>query len=521
MSWRQVGALIALSSSLALAGCFGNDDDNSDDTPPVTAPPPPAAARGDLLTNPPTKVKSYTTGELLTALGGNDIGKALVSLTLTPNCGVDVYQLQYQTVGAKAESVTASGALMVPTGTDANCTGPRPLLLYAHGTTPNKTFNIADLNGANNAEGLAIAAVFAAQGYVVIAPNYAGYDTSTLTYHAYLNADQQSKDMIDGLVAARKALPLAATPSTTDNGKLFITGYSQGGYVAMATHRALQAQGSTVTASAPMSGPYALSAFGDAVFEGQVNNSADVNLVLLINGYQQAYGNIYAATTDVFEAKYATGIDTLLPSATSVPDLKTQGKLPVDVVFNSTPPAPEFAAYTPATEPAEFADLFARSFGTDNLITNAYRLAYLQDAKTAPDGGFPTATDGLPPANPTNQLRIALKTNDLRNWTPNVPVLLCGGAHDPTAFYFNTQLMQAYWTSHVPAGAVTVVDIDSAGDPYSDLRTAFQATKDAVRTAAVLGGASDGGDKAVQDAYHAGLVPPFCISAVKRMFDTL
>ena len=88
-----------------------------------------------------------------------------------------------------------------------------------------------------------MASVFAAQGYVVIAPNYAGYDTSSLTYHAYLNADQQSKDMIDALVAARNALPIAATPSTTDNGKLFITGYSQGGYVAMATHRALQAQG--------------------------------------------------------------------------------------------------------------------------------------------------------------------------------------------------------------------------------------------------------------------------------------
>jgi len=254
---------------------------------------------------------------------------------------VDVYQLKYQTVGAKSESVTASGALMIPTGTDANCQGPRPLLLYAHGTSPSKTFNIADLAGSNNAEGLAVAALFAAQGYIVVAPNYAGYDSSSLTYHAYLNADQQSKDMIDSLVAARSALPIAATPSTTDNGKLFITGYSQGGYVAMATHRALQAQGSTVTASAPLSGPYALSAFGDAIFEGQVNGDADVNLVLLISGYQQAYGNIYSATTDVFEAPFATGIDTLLPSTTSVSDLRSQGKLPDDVVFNSTPPDPQ------------------------------------------------------------------------------------------------------------------------------------------------------------------------------------
>jgi hypothetical protein len=160
-------------------------------------------------------------------------------------------------------------------------------------------------------------------------------------------------------------------------------------------------------------------------------------------------------------------------------------------------------------------------FGTDDLVTNAYRLAYLRDAQTAPDGGFPTATDGLPPANPTHSLRLALKTNDLRNWTPNVPTLLCGGAHDPTVFFLNTQLMQSYWTSHVPAGAVTVVDIDSAGDPYSDLRTSFQAAKDAVRTAAVVGGATDGGDQAVQDKYHAGLVAPFCLSAAKRLFDGL
>ena len=517
---RQPGALVALLTSLAMVGCDFGGNDNNDSTPPAaTQPSQPAAQRGDLLQTPPTKLNSYTPSDLLAALGGNDIGKALVGLAVSPTCTVDVYQLQYQTVGAKAESVTASGALMMPSGSGANCSGPRPIVLYAHGTSTSKTYNIANLSSSNNAEGLAMAAVFAAQGYIVVAPNYAGYDTSSLTYHAYLNADQQSKDMIDALIAARSALPLAATPSTTDNGKLFITGYSQGGYVAMATHRALQAQGSTVTASAPMSGPYALSAFGDAIFQGQVSMGAVENLTMLVSGYQQAYGNLYTATTDVFEAKYATGIDTLLPSTTPASDLVGQGKLPANAVFNNTPPAPEFASMTPATSPAEFAALFAKGFGTDNLITNAYRLAYLRDAQTAPDGGFPTATDGLAPANPMHALRIALKTNDLRNWTPNAPVQLCGGGHDPTVFFFNTQLMQSYWTTHVPAGAVAVVDIDTAGDPYSDLRTSFQAAKDAIRTAAVVGGATDGGDQAVQEAYHATLVSPFCLSATKRFFD--
>jgi hypothetical protein len=224
----------------------------------------------------------------------------------------------------------------------------------------------------------------------------------------------------------------------------------------------------------------------------------------------------------VFEAKYATGINTLLPSTTALADLETQGKLTSSVVFNSTPPDPTFAPLTPATTPPELASVFAKGFGTDFLITNAYRLSYLQDTQTSPDGGFPTRTDGLPPANPTHPLRVALKTNDLRTWAPTTPVLLCAGSQDPTVFYLNTQLMQDYWTATAPTASVTVVNVDAApgsGDPYASQKNGFQAAKDLVRTTAVIGGAGDNGDEAVFANYHAGLVAPFCISIVKSFFD--
>src|SRR6202000_1572333 len=122
----------------------------------------------------------------------------------------------------------------------------QPIVLYAHGTQTDRAFTMTDLS---NDEALALAALFASQGYIVVAPNYAGYDTSTLAYHPYLVAAQQARDMIDALAAARTALPVASLTLTKDNGKLFITGYSQGGFVAMATHRAMQAAGLTVTAS--------------------------------------------------------------------------------------------------------------------------------------------------------------------------------------------------------------------------------------------------------------------------------
>ena len=142
----------------------------------------------------------------------------------------------------------SSGALMVPTGAAGTCSGPRPIVLYAHGTQTDKTANIADITNTSNTEGALIAAMFAAQGYIVVAPNYAGYDISTLGYHPFVNAAQQSGEMIDILTAARTALPKTFAASTTDNGQLFVTGYSEGGYVAMATQRALQTAGATVTA---------------------------------------------------------------------------------------------------------------------------------------------------------------------------------------------------------------------------------------------------------------------------------
>jgi hypothetical protein len=83
-------------------------------------------------------------------------------------------------------------------------------------------------------------------------------------------------------------------------------------------------------------------------------------------------------------------------------------------------------------------------------------------------------------------------------------------------------LLQAYWGAAAPAAAVTVLDVDSAGasgDPYSALKNEFSAAKALVAADAVVQGATDGGAEAVLEAYHAGLVPPFCLSAVKSFFD--
>lgn len=501
-------AIVALAAAATLAACGGK---SAGPAPSTSSTP----REGQLLQTP-QKTGSYSVSDLLSMLSGNSDAAQLLKLAFAPFCTVDVYHMEYETVGGRGEATTASGAIMVPGGADPSCQGPRPVVLYAHGTSTDKSYNIAEVS--SNPEGELLAAVFAAQGYIVVAPNYAGYDTSKLPYHPYLVADQQSHDMMDALAAARSAF---SSVGADGGSKLFVTGYSQGGYVALATLRAMQTAGMSVTAAGPMSGPYALSAFGDAIFEGEVDGGATINFTMVVSAYQHSYGNVYNEPTDVFSPQYAPNIASLLPSNTTRSNLYAQGLLPQYALFSSTPPAPQYASMTPATTPANLAPAFAQGFGPSPLVTNAYRLSYLQDAAAHPDGGFPTLTNDLPPSNPANGLRQDLARNDLRDFDPTAPVLLCGGDNDPEVFYLNTQLMQGYWAAHDPGAQVTVLDVDSAvgaNDPYAAIKNGFAAAKAAVAAAAVAGGATDGGQTAVLTDYHAGLVPPFCLYAEEQFF---
>src|SRR5215472_9854551 len=453
----------------ALAAC-------SDGTGGSTAGGDTSGARGSLIFNPPLRVATLTAVDLAAQLNAQGAtGQQLLALAtagptppFTPGafpCGVDVHYIQYGTVdgGSTPAPTSASGALMVPTGPAGACSGPRPILLYAHGTATDRATNLADVTNPNNTEGVLIAAMFAAYGFIVVAPNYAGYDSSPLQYHPFLNGTQQSSEMIDALTAARKALGNIPASTTTDGHVLFVTGYSQGGYVAMATAKALEAAADpTFVASAPMSGPYALEAFGDFIFFGGVNLGSTVFAPMIATSYQRQFGNIYTSPNDpsnIFTAQYAPTIDALLPSNTPLATLIQQGKLPQLALFSSTPPSgtgnagiDAFLAGTtppPAGGPisAQQAALFALGFGAGNLIQNTARAGYVVDTFGSSDGAIipPTLsqTAGRPLAtNPQNPLRQALKANDMRTWTPAHHMLLCGGQNDPTVFFpTNTETM--------------------------------------------------------------------------------
>jgi len=493
---------------------------------------------GTLSVNPPFRIASLNAAALQAALGSTAAGAQLLQLTGNPVCGVDFYYLKFMTVGGAGEMTQSSGALMVPTGAAAGCSGPRPIVEYAHAPWTNQAANIADITDPTNTEGALIAAMFAAQGYIVVAPNYAGYDISTLGYHPFLNAAQQSGEMMDILTAARTALPNTFTHTTVGNGKLFLTGYSEGGHVAMATLRALEAAGDAVTAAAPMSGPYALEAFGDAVFFGGVNLGSTVFAPLLANSYEHAYSNINNDPAGpIFSSTYPNA-QTQLPSTTPIDTIFAENLLPLTALFDSATPVVNIP-----NEPALSAGLTAAlavppidpnnpvtavwhaGFGNPYLINNNYRVSYAADAALNPDGAFPPQKPPsvlLAKVKPTQGLRQDFYINDLRNGpAPTVPTLMCGGLNDPTVYFsVNTQTMAAFWHADP---YVAVLDVDAAPTaPFAPIQAAFQTSQAQLfafyQTPAGGGLSAAAAQQKIVEGYHVA-VSPFCTLAARSFFS--
>jgi predicted esterase len=492
---------LALTLTCLLAACGGGTTVGGSPAGVANPPPVAAPARGSLLgtvTSVPVAVSGsvrLATIEPPVMAGFLEAAQSgTTAISGPPQCAVSIYRVHYNTIGSAGEATDASAAVMVPSGTGPSCGSSRPVLLYAHGTSLQKSYDMADI--ANNAEARLAAAIFAAQGFIVVAPNYAGYGGSALGYHAYLDRDQQGADMIDALRAARAAFPAIGA---RDSGKLVVTGYSQGGYVALATQRAMQLQGSgefTLTAAAGMSGPYALAQFGDLLFGGAPRAGATVVVPLLVNAGQHAGAGLYRVPADVYEAQYAAGIVDLIPGTLGSGELASLGKLPAAALFaaDSMPQAPGYTQY----------------FGAGNLIRSDYRSGYLADMAAHPCSQDPAAPLACAPG---QALRKWLVRNDLRSYAPGAPLLLCGGDGDPAVPYFNTGAAAAYFRAR--GAAISELNIDSSLDGVNDFfrlpKVGFAAAKAALR-------AANGGD-GVEASYHAGLVAPFCMAATRDWFQ--
>lgn len=262
--WRSMWVV---AMSVGLVACGGGGEDRADSTPPGAVTPPPERA-GQLQSSAP-----------LGRIAASDIAAALaaeesVSPGVTPRYSVTSYRLEYLTSDADGKEVRASGLVSVPIKADGAVS---PVLSYQHATI----FRDAEAP-SNNAVASEVSVLMASLGFIVLAPDFVGFGASKGTPHPYLLAAPSAAATVDFLTAASA---WRQAQGVRDNGQLFMTGYSEGGYVTLAAQRALQqaqsphlAQLRRVVAGA---GPYSV----QATLDGLVNAVRDENKVVgaLIN----------------------------------------------------------------------------------------------------------------------------------------------------------------------------------------------------------------------------------------------
>ena len=309
---------------------------------------------------------------------------ALESLRGSAKCDVTVMQIEYETPGVKGdERSNASAALLLPSG--VHCpSNPYPLIAYARGTAiekahTNATMRLPDIQ--------VLMAVFASQGYVVVATDYLGYARSNYPYHPFMHADTTANTVMDSLRAARNTAHLRGI---TLSDKVMLTGFSQGGHASLATQRRIEADHTgefNVVATAHLVGPYEVS---KALINGVSQPIGGVQALVpfQIVSWQKIYGDVYAQASDVFNAPYDSSIETLMPIVNYPLDL---GKLP-----RGTPEEAKNAMFKPA---------------------------YLRDLVE----------------NPANGTIVAAKKQDVLGWDPKAPMMLCSGKNDPVVKFFHAQ----------------------------------------------------------------------------------
>ncbi len=314
-------------------------------------------------------LQHYTTDDINTVVSDFNLPLELVA----PQYEVDIYRVSYETTHPNGETWPVTGALALPSG----ITCPLPLSSYQHGTIARKT----DAPSYLSDEAL-LGVLYASVGFACVLPDYIGLGDSP-GLHLYVHADSEALASLDLIRAAHT---LQDELNFALNDQLFIWGYSQGGHATMALHKLIEEEHAdefTVTASAPMSGPYDISGVQAEVITSDAVYPTPGYLPYVVLSYQEVYGNLYTDLSEVFLPEYAA----------IIPDL-FDGTNSMGYINDQFPAVPSQALLPEVLE------------------------AYETD--------------------PEHPIRLALQANDLYDWAPQAPVRLYYCEGDDQVSYLNS-----------------------------------------------------------------------------------
>ncbi len=301
--------------------------------------------------------------------------------------GVDVYRLTYNT-----PNVTNTG-MTIASGAVAFPKGYMcdiPVASYSHGTVSSR-YNVPSYESAE----LQLGILWASRGYATCLADYLGLGDSP-GFHPYIHADSEASATVD-MIRATKELGEELDINLGED--LFLFGYSQGGHTSMATYKMIQEDLSdemVVTQAIPMSGPYDVSGVQTDFINSGVPYATPGYLPYVFFGLQEAYGNLYTDIDDVLVPPYNSTIPPLFDGNNGIGYINGQcAPIPTDMVVPS----------------------------------------YQADFESDPNHPF----------------NLALKDNDLIDWTPMSPLKLFYCFLDEQVYYENSEVAyDAYKANGAP-----------------------------------------------------------------------
>lgn len=286
---------------------------------------------------------------------------------------VAVFSLVYKTT-YQGKEILASGLMCFP----VNAPAPPPIVsaqhgtLFAHKDAPSN-FPVS-FNGPE---------LFASAGYATFIPDYLGYGVSANILHPYYNEQYSALAVID-MIKAGKTFCKQENIQVSD--KLFLAGYSEGGYVTLAAQKEIESNPKhnlKLTAVAAGAGGYDLTSMIQNITTATNYNNPSY-LAFLTQAYNTANG-WNRPLNEMFQEPYASKIPGLLDGS------KTGSQV------NSELPKSPAELYTP---------------------------------------GFFSGLGG----NGEAQFRNALAANSLTDWTPQAPTRLYHGTADEVVPFTNSQV---------------------------------------------------------------------------------
>ena len=343
--------------------CLGSCNDSNDPDPN------PAVLTGEQLFVSADSVTTIPKAQLqaLATLAGFGAFTAQLKYDVT------FRRFRYKTT-YQGQLLEVSGMLAVPRNTPA----PPAMLSAQHGTM--FKYSDAPSNFPLTFTGFEL---FASAGFVTLIPDYIGLGVSSNIRQSFYDKPSTAGTVVDMIKAAKYYLQ---QKKVALNPRLFLVGYSEGGYATMAAQQAIETtpeHGLTLTAAAAGAGGYDLPGMLSTVVTTPTY-ATPAFLGLCLQAYNTTY-NWNRPLTDFFQAPHAAALPALLDG--------TKTRAEIDAALTNSPAA-----------------LFTPTF---------------------------YASLSNPSAEPV--LKQRLQENSFFNWVPTSPTRLYHGTADGSVFFSTSQ----------------------------------------------------------------------------------